>query len=285
MKFIANYGKYKSRKVLEMSFFGKEVRMNRLFNKKSGKILVIALDHAVGWGVIEGINKIEETMAVIIKAEPDAITMQKGIIEKCYSKFSSSIPFIMKATSFAPFHPTYDTQIGDVEEAVRLGADAIAVGCTVCGKEQAELLKQMAKITKEAASYGMPTIAHIYPKGDLINEDERYCAKYVSYAARAAAEIGIDIVKTFYTGDPDSYRKVIESCPARVVVSGGPKMPELKDVLVMTKNAMEMGAYGVTYGRNVWQTEDPVKVIKGLKMIIHENKEVDEVMEYLGSSK
>ena len=86
-----------------MSFFGKEVRMNRLFNKKSGKILVIALDHAVGWGVIEGINKIEETMAVIIKAEPDAITMQKGIIEKCYSKFSSSIPFIMKATSFAPF--------------------------------------------------------------------------------------------------------------------------------------------------------------------------------------
>ena len=143
----------------------------------------------------------------------------------------------------------------------------------------------MARITKEAASCGMPTIAHIYPKGDMIKDDERYLAKYVSYAARAAAEIGIDIVKTFYTGDPQSYRKVIESCPARVVVSGGPKMPELKDVLTMTKNAMDMGAYGVTYGRNVWQAEDPIKVVNGLKMIIHENKEVDEVMEYLGSSK
>ncbi|MHB8277417.1 MAG: class I fructose-bisphosphate aldolase [Candidatus Humimicrobiaceae bacterium] len=267
-----------------MSFFGKEVRMRRLFNEKSGKILVIALDHAIGWGVIEGIDKINETMGKIIMAEPDAITMQKGIIEKCYSNFSSKIPFIMKATSFAPFHPTYDAQIGDVEEAVRLGADAIAIGCTVCGKEQAELLKQMAKITKEAASYGMPTVAHIYPKGNLINEDERYSYQYVSYAARVAAEIGIDIVKTFYTGNPDSYRKVIESCPARVVVSGGPKMPELKDVLIMTKNAMEMGAYGVTFGRNVWQAEDPIKVIKGLKMIIHENKKVDEVIKYLESS-
>ncbi|MHB1252829.1 MAG: class I fructose-bisphosphate aldolase [Candidatus Humimicrobiaceae bacterium] len=264
-----------------MSFFGKEVRMRRLFNEKSGKILVIALDHAIGWGVIEGIDKINETMEKIIMAEPDAITMQKGIIEKCYSNFSSKIPFIMKATSFAPFHPTYDTQIADVEEAVRMGADAIAVGCTVCGTEQAELLKQLGKITKIAESYGMPTVSHIYPKGNLIEEKDMYSEKYVSYAARAAAELGVDIVKTFYTGDPESYRKVIESCPAKVVVSGGPKMPNLKDVLVMTKDAMNMGAYGVTYGRNVWQSEDPVKVVKGLKMIIHENKSVEDVMEFL----
>ena len=191
----------------------------------------------------------------------------------------------MQFTSFAPFHPTYDTQIGYVEEAVRLGADAVAIGGTVCGKEQAELLKQMGAIVKEASLYGMPTIAHIYPKGTSIKEDEKYSSKYVAYAARAAAEVGIDIVKTFYTGDPDSYQKVIESCPAKVVVSGGPKMPGIKEVLIMTKNAMDVGAYGVTYGRNVWQAEDPAKVINGLKMIIHENKEVKEVLDYLEISK
>ncbi len=264
-----------------MSFFGKEVRMRRLFNERSGKILAIALDHAIGWGVIEGINKINETMQKIIVAKPDAITIQKGIIEKCYSNFNSKIPFIMKATSFAPFHPTYDAQIADVEEAIRLGADAIAIGCTVCGSEQAELLKQLSKITKIAESYGMPTVTHIYPKGNLIEEKDRYSEKYVSYAARAAAELGVDIVKTFYTGDPESYRKVIESCPAKIVVSGGPKMPNLKDVLTMTKNAMDVGAYGVTYGRNVWQSEDPVRIVKGLKMIIHENKSVEDVMDFL----
>jgi DhnA family fructose-bisphosphate aldolase class Ia len=264
-----------------MSFLGKKVRMNRLFNKKSGKILVIALDHAIGWGMIDGIKKIDETLDKIIESEPDAITMQKGIIEKCFYRYAGKIPFIMKATSFAPFHATYDTQIGDVEEAIRLGADAIAVGCTVCGSEQAELLKQLGKITKEAALLGLPVVSHIYPKGDLIKSEERFLAKYVSYAARAAAELGVDIVKTFYTGDKDSYREVIESCPAKVVVSGGPKLPTLKDVLQMTQDAMDMGAYGVTYGRNVWQQDEPIKVVKALKMIIHENRKVDEVLEYL----
>jgi len=264
-----------------MGFLGKEVRMRRLFNKDSGKILVIALDHAVGWGMIDGIKKIDETIKEIVSADPDAITMQKGIIEKCFTEYAGRIPFIMKATSFAPFHANFDAQIGDVEEAIRLGADAIAVGCTVCGNEQAKLLRQLGRITKEAASVGLPVVSHIYPKGDLIKSEEKYLAKYVSYAARAAAELGVDIVKTFYTGDPDSYMEVIESCPARVVVSGGPKMPTLKDVLIMTKDAMDMGAFGVTFGRNVWQAKDPVKVVKGLKMIIHDSKEVDEVLEYL----
>jgi fructose-bisphosphate aldolase, class I len=264
-----------------MSFYGKEVRIRRLFNNKSGKALIVALDHPIGWGMLDGIKNIDETLKKIIDSKPEAITLQKGIIEKCLSKYPSNIPFIMKATSFSPFQPTYDVQLADVIEAVRLGADAIAVGCTVCGKEQPELLKQLGKITKEAASFGLPVVSHIYPKGDLIKKTDRYLAKYVSYAARAAAEVGVDIVKTFYTGDPETYREVIESCPAKVVVSGGPKLPEIKDVLVMTKNAIDAGAYGVTYGRNVWQADDPVKVINGLKMIIHENKEVDEVLEYL----
>lgn len=265
-----------------MPFLGEKVRMNRLFNKKSGKILVIALDHPIGWGMLDGIKKIGETIEKIIPSGPDAITMQKGIIEKCFDKYAGKIPFIMKITSFAPFHPDYDTQIGDVEEAIRLGADAIAVGCTVCGKDQASLLKQLGKLTKEAKSAGLPVVSHIYPKGDLIKDEERYSAKYVSYAARTAAELGVDIVKTFYTGDPDSFREVIESCPAKIVVSGGPKLSGIKDVFVMTKNAIDVGAYGVTYGRNVWQARDPVKVINGLKMIIHEDKSVDEVLDYLG---
>jgi fructose-bisphosphate aldolase, class I len=264
-----------------MSFYGKEVRIRRLFNNKSGKALIVALDHPIGWGMLDGIKNIDETLKKIIDSKPEAITLQKGIIEKCLSKYPSDIPFIMKATSFSPFQPTYDVQLGDVEEAIRLGADAIAVGCTVCGKEQPELLKQLGKITKEASSFGLPVVSHIYPKGNLIKDTDRYLAKYVSYAARAAAEVGVDIVKTFYTGDPETYREVIESCPARVVVSGGPKLPEIKDVLEMTKNAITAGAYGVTYGRNVWQSDDPVKVINGLKMIIHDNKEVDEVLEYL----
>lgn len=265
-----------------MPFLGKKVRLNRIFKNNSGKILVIALDHPIGWGVIEGIKKIGETISEITIAKPDAITMQKGIIDKCFEKYAGDIPFIMKCTSFAPFHPTYDTQIGDVEEAIRLGADAIAVGCTVCGKEQAELLRQLARICKEAESVGLPVISHIYPKGDLIKENEKHTVKYISYAARSAAEIGVDIVKTFYTGNPSTFREVIEACPVKIVVSGGPKLPTVKDLFRMTRDAIDVGAYGVTYGRNVWQAKDKIKIIEGLKLLIHENKRVEEALKYLG---
>ena len=111
---------------------GKQVRKNRLYNKKSGRILVIALDHAIGWGVIPGIDDIYKTMEKMIEAQPDAITMLKGTAERVFGPYAGSIPFIMKATTFSPYQPAYDTAVGAVDEAVRLGADAIAAGATVC---------------------------------------------------------------------------------------------------------------------------------------------------------
>jgi len=258
---------------------GKEVRLNRLFNRKSGNILVIALDHAIGWGVLPGIDEIHKTMELIVKAGPDAITMLKGTADKVFRPYAAAIPFIMKATSFSPYHTAYDAAVAQVDEAIRLGADAIAVGTTVCGDDQARLLEQLGEFTRQADLAGMPTVTHIYPKGNLIKKEEWYLEENVKYAARAGAELNVDIVKTFYTGDPDSYSRVVKAVPVSLVVSGGPKLPSIRDVFQMTRDAVDAGAKGVTYGRNVWQAKDPVAVIKGLKHIIHENGTVQEAME------
>ena len=266
-----------------MSYLGKQVRLNRILNSRTGRIVSIALDHAVGWGVIEGIERIQETLDLMVQAGPDAITIQKGIAERCMPRWAGRQPFILKCTSFAPFYPTYDGYTGAVEEAVRLGADAIAVGVTLGGREQPELLKQLALFTQRAAEYGMPVVAHAYPKGELVPSAERYSYKHVAYAARAAAELGVDIVKTFYTGDPESYRKVIEACPAMVVVSGGPKLDRIEDVFRMTRDAIDAGAAGVTYGRNVWQRQDAVQVIAALKAIIHDGASVEQAMEIVNT--
>ena len=257
---------------------GKQVRLRRLFNEDSGRILVIAMDHPIGWGVLPGIDAIKRTMEKIVAAQPDAITMMKGTAVKVFAPYAGTLPFIMKATSFSPYQPAYDTAVASVEEAVRLGADAIAVGATLCGKDQAELLAQLGRFAQEADSVGMPTVTHIYPKGEDIKPEDRYKEEYVKYCARAAAELNIDIVKTFYTGDPESYARVIEATPVPVVVSGGPKLPSLRDVFKMTYHAISAGAKGITYGRNVWQADDPVKVIAALKMIIHHGASVDEAM-------
>lgn len=256
---------------------GKEVRLNRLFSKKSGNILVIALDHAIGWGVLKGIENINKTMEIIVEAEPDAITMLKGTAHRVFKPYAGSIPFILKSTTFSPVHPQYDTNVGTVEEAIKLGADAIAVGCTMSGERQSELLTNLAKVTCEAEKYGLPTVTHIYPKG--AGKGKEYDKENVMYAARAAAELDVDIVKTYYTGDPVSYKEVIDACPSRMVVSGGPKLPSLKDMFKMTYDAISVGARGVTYGRNVWQAKDPISVIKALKHIIHNNGTVHEAME------
>lgn len=258
---------------------GKDVRLSRLFNAKSGKILVIALDHAVGWGVVPGIDDIHGTMEKIIAAAPDAITMLKGTAEKVFRPYAGTIPFILKTTTFSPYQPAYDTAVAAVDEAVRLGADAVAIGATVCGDHQQQLLTQMGELVRQASLVGYPTVTHIYPKGNLIPKEDWYKEEHVKYAARAGAEVGVDIVKTFYTGDPESYARVIKATPSKIVVSGGPKMPSIRDVFKMTYDAMQAGAMGVTYGRNVWQADDPGAVVAALKHIIHEGGSVDEAVE------
>lgn len=258
---------------------GKQVRLNRLFNKKSGRILVIALDHAIGWGVIPGIDDIRKTMERIVEAQPDAITMLKGTAKRVFRPYAGSIPFIMKATTFSPYQPAYDTAVAAVDEAVRLGADAIAVGATVCGEHQQQLLSQLGEFVRQADLAGLPTVTHIYPKGNLIPKEDRYKEEYVKYAARAGAELGVDIIKTFYTGDRESYARVIKAVPTSVVISGGPKLPSLKSVFQMVYDGMQAGAKGVTYGRNVWQADDPVKMVQALKHIIHNDGSVEDAMD------
>lgn len=262
---------------------GKEVRMRRLYNTKSGKILVIALDHAIGWGVVPGIDDIAAVMEKIVAAQPDAITMLKGTAEKVFRPYAGEIPFILKATTFSPYQPAYDTAVATVDEAVRMGADAVAIGCTVCSDRQQELLSQLGEFVRQAALAGYPTITHIYPKGNLIGKEDWYKEEYVKYAARAGAELGVDIIKTFYTGDPASYARVVRATPANIVVSGGPKLPSLRDVMQMTYDAMHAGASGVTYGRNVWQADDPIAVVQALKHIIHEGGTVDDALEIAGA--
>ena len=262
---------------------GKEIRMKRLLNKESGNLLSVALDHSIAFGVIPGIENIQKTLDMMVEGKPDAITMHKGSAENCFSKYAGQVSLIMKSTTFSPYHPSYDVAVGYVEEALRLGADAIAVEITsMCGKDQGPLLAQLGKFVKEAAKYGLPVVSHIYPKGEMIKDSDRYKAEYVAYAARAAEELGVDIIKTFYTGDPESYSKVIEAAaPSMVVVSGGPKLESIREVFKMTKDAMEVGARGVTYGRNVWQAENPVAVLQGLKHIIHHQGTVEEALEIL----
>jgi len=256
---------------------GKEVRLNRLTNLKSKRFVGITIDHAMARGVISGLVNVKETLSKICEGKPDAITMHKGIAENLYGLYAGRTPFILKGTTFSPYHKNYDTPTADVEEAVRLGADAISVGVIVGGPEQAEQISYLAKISKNALNYGMPLVAHIYPRGSEVKNHDDPDA--IAYAVRVGAELGVDIIKTNWSGCPLTFEKVIQACPAKVVIAGGSPGNDLESYLRMTWDGVQVGIFGVAYGRFVWQDSNPVAVIAAVKAMVHDSFTVREAMD------
>jgi class I fructose-bisphosphate aldolase len=262
-----------------MTTLGKAVRLARLQNPASGRILTIALDHAASYGVLRGLENIKEIVDQVASGEPDAIMLMKGPAARCFEPYAGRIALILKSSNISPYHPEHDVWVSRVEDAVRLGADAIAMALTVGSIHQPQLLANLATLVREAEQVGMPVIVHAYPNGELIPPDQWYSTERVIYAARMAMEVGVDIIKTFYTGSAETFAQVVETAaPALVVAAGGARLETDADVLHMAYNVVQAGAAGITFGRNVWQSENPASMIRALRQIIHQNASVDEVI-------
>ncbi len=266
-------------------YLGKAIRLGRLFNRESGRLLAITLDHAIARGVLPGLVDVESAVRSVVAGRPDAITLQKGIASRVFSPdyAADGISLIVKATSYSPFHPTLDTPTATVEEAVRLGADAISVGMLVGGADQAQQLTHLSSVAREVEALGLPLAAHIYPRGESL-EGERTSVENVQYAVRAGAEVGVDIVKTEYTGSAESFAEVVQAAyPAKVVLAGGSPGGELRDYFQMTADALAAGAAGFTYGRFVWQHPRPDRVVEALRLMVHRDKNVDDALQHVAT--
>jgi DhnA family fructose-bisphosphate aldolase class Ia len=259
---------------------GKRIRLNRIFSSPSGRVVTVAIDHpiAFSWDVPVELQHIREILPRIVEGRPDAITIQKGGAEHYFEPFAGRVPLIVQTCFFLPGIPRRDYQIGFVEDALRLGADAVAMTITVGTEHQGELAAMLGRLVRDAAPVGLPVITHIYPKGEMVPENERNSLKWCLYAARTGAEIGVDVVKTNYTGTPDTFRKVVEACPVPVVAAGGPKLNTSREVLEMARGVVEAGGAGLTVGRNVWAARDVAGTIRALKAVVHDGASVDDAL-------
>lgn len=264
-----------------MAMLGKAVRMSRLINSQSNKMMAITVDHSISRGIMHGLIPIQETIDKIIAGGPDAITMTKGIAEICLPKHAGKVSLLLKCSSYSPVQPTYDVCFGDVEEGVRMGADAVSVGAILLGDHQAEQIRDIGLISKQCMAAGMPLIGHIYPKGESVKPEDRTKWENIAYCVRAGAELGVDIIKTTYTGDPITMEKVVKSCPARVVIQGGDVGNTVEDYIKMTREALDVGVGGVTFGRFVWEYRDITSLVKTLRSVIHENIDIKTALEML----
>lgn len=164
-----------------MGLLGKEIRLNRILNQKDGRMLAVAVDQAMARGIFKELMPIERKINEIIEGGPDAITMHKGIADTCFAPHAGKSGLIMKCSTFSPWQPNYDVGVADVEEAIQLGADAVSMGCIVGGDDQPEQLQNLARISGKASSYGIPVVAHIYPRGNQIPEDEKGNWEHTAY--------------------------------------------------------------------------------------------------------
>lgn len=257
---------------------GKDIRLNRITN--NGKAVIIPMDHGTTKGPVQGIEDMNETVPKIDKGGATGVVLHKGIIKNLQKTTSCGIIMHLSASTKFSSNPDGKVLVGSVKEAVRLGADAVSVHLNIGGNiAEPEMIKDMAKIAEDCEKMQMPVLAMAYPRGDNIKDSMD--AENIAMVTRVAAELGADIVKTSYTGDPESFKKVTQGCPVPVVIAGGPKCETDKDVLEMVNGAMKGGAAGISLGRNAFQHESPERIVNALREIIVEQKTVEEALEVM----
>lgn len=268
-----------------MAMLGKAVRMSRLVDSESGKMMAITVDHGISRGIapMRGLHHIQDTVDQVVKGKPDGVTMTKGIAEHCLWPHAGKVSLLMKVSNYSPVAPTRDTVFGSVDEAIRMGADAVSMGAMTLGEFQGEQFEAIGRFSEECMAKGMPLIGHVYPKGEHVPADQQTSWENIAYCVRSACELGMDIVKTTYTGDPDSMAKVVSCVPSafRIVIQGGDRCKTLDDYLIMTREAMDCGVGGVTMGRFVWDYEDVTALVVVLRYMIHKGYTVKQAKELL----
>jgi fructose-bisphosphate aldolase, class I len=263
---------------------GKLVRLNRIFAHPSGRLCSVAVDHfvAYGEGLPDGLRHIQSTLAAIVAARPDAVTMQKGIAASAWGPHAGAVPMILQSSAIRVDDSAFE-QIATPEDAIRLGADAFAVAAFVHGPSEAAYLRIVANSVREAARFEIPVICHIYPR-DYSGGTPRvsFLPEDIAWATRCAVEVGADVVKVPYCGEIQAYRQIIADCPVPLVAAGGPKAQTLESALGMMAEVVQSGARGATIGRNVWGFAQITAAVNAFKAVIHDGKNPREAFQMAG---
>lgn len=249
--------------------FGIKNRLSRIFNPKTGKTVMLAVDHGYFQGPTTGLRNMKDIIPLIPHA--DSLFVTRGILRNCIDpKTETSICLRVSGGPSILGELTNEDITTSMEEAIRLNASGVGMSIFVGASNEDRTIGNLGRLVNEAGRYGMPVLA-ITAVGKEMARD----ARYLGLACRIAAEIGAHFVKTYYCED---FYKVVEGCPVPVVIAGGKKIPEM-DALQMTEDAIKAGALGVDMGRNIFQSDNPVGMIKAVRSIVHKGVSAKEAFE------
>ncbi len=248
---------------------GKKIRLQRILNRNTGRSIIVPMDHGVTVGPIPGLVDMAATVDKVASGGANAILMHKGLVETGHRSSGKDIGLIVHLSASTVLAPDSNakTLVCSVEEAVRLGADAVSVHINIGANTEAEMLYNLGQVSKACRDWGMPLLAMMYTRGAKIKNE--YDVKVVKHAARVGAELGADIVKVNYTGSPETFRDVVQGCPVPVVIAGGEKMETDDEVLEMVRGSILAGGAGVSIGRNIFQHDEPDDIVRKISAVVH----------------
>jgi fructose-bisphosphate aldolase/2-amino-3,7-dideoxy-D-threo-hept-6-ulosonate synthase len=260
---------------------GKSVRLSRIGT--GGRFLVVPMDHGITLGAVKGLKDIESTIDAVTRGGADSILTQKGIAPRVHGNNNDAgyIVHLNGSTSIGP--DENDKRLtGTVKDAIRAGADAVSFHINVGSEYEPSQLSTLSEVTSTAAEYGMPVLAMTYARGHDVREDDPEAfAEDLGHAVRLGEELGADVIKTAYSGDPGTFEHVVESTRLPVVIAGGSRGTD-EETLAMVRGAMDAGAAGVSMGRSIFQHDDPEAITEAVAAVIHENATADEAVERAG---
>lgn len=248
--------------------FARQVRLARLFSRPGGGALVVPLDHSVTEGPVTGGTRVNALVGELARNGVDAVVLHKGAlrhVDADWFRDTSLVVHLSASTSRAP-DPDAKYLVASVEEALRLGADAVSVHVNVGSAQEYQQVGDLARVSDACDRWNLPLIAMMYPRGPRTDDPHR--ADLIAHAATLAADLGADMVKTLYTGTVDEMADVTRSCPIPLIVAGGPRRTTA-DVLAFVADALRGGAVGVAMGRNVFESPNPGELVRRLAGLIH----------------
>ena len=256
--------------------WGMKNRLNRLI-QKDGRALFLPIDHGYFQGPTRKLEKPGETIKPIVQYA-DAIMLTRGILRNCIDSDIEK-PVILRVSggnSVVGDDLSNEGQITSITEILRLNASAVSMSIYVGSKYEHQTLMNFAQLVDQCEDYGMPVMAVTAVGREL----EKRTARYLGLCCRIAAELGARVVKTYYC--ENDFDKIVEGCPVPVVIAGGPKVDTVLEVFEFVHDGIQKGAIGVNLGRNVWQHQYPVAMIRSIRSIIHEDytpKEAQDLFE------
>ncbi len=264
-----------------MNMLGKSIRMERIIDRNSRRTVIVPMDHGLTLGPIKGIEDMKDMVDAMAQGGARAVLGHLGLPLHGHRRAGQDVGLILHlsgSTVWAP-DPNAKVLVNTVENALKMGADAVSVHINIGAENESEMLRDLGAVSVACLEWGIPLLAMMYTRGKKILDEA--APEAVKHAARIAAELGADIVKVTYTGKTESFKDVVDGCPVPVVIAGGEKAENEKEVFQNIKGCLDAGGAGVCIGRNAFGHDRPASMVRAICAMVNDNISVDQALTLL----